>query len=166
MKLPYSWLTELTGIKWPVERVADRLTLCGIACEDIQSTASALEKVVVGQVLELHAVQGADKIKRALVSIGKETLQVICGAPNVAVGQKVPVATIGAKLANGMEIKQARIRGVQSSGMICSESELGISNDHSGIMVLNGNARLGAELVKVLDYEDYVMTFELTPNRG
>ena len=166
MKLPYSWLTELTGIKWPVVKVADKLTLCGIACEDVQSTSACLDKVVVGQVLELNAVEGADKIKRAVVSVGKEKLQVICGAPNVAVGQKVPVATIGAKLAGGMEIKQARIRGVDSFGMICSESELGISTDHSGIMVLNGNAKLGTPLVKVLDYNDYIMTFELTPNRG
>jgi len=146
--------------------MGDRLTLCGVACEDVQATAASLEKVVVGKVVELHPVEGADKIKKAVVTVGKESFDVICGAPNVAVGQKVPVATIGAKLANGMEIKRVRIRGVESSGMICSESELGISNDHSGIMVLNGNAPIGTPLVKVLDYDDYIMTFELTPNRG
>ncbi len=166
MKLPYSWLVELTGLKWPAAKMADRLTLCGTACEDVLPTAPALENVVVGKVLELHPVEGADKIKKAVVTVGKESLDVICGAPNVAVGQKVPVATIGAKLANGMEIKRVRIRGVESFGMICSESELGISNDHSGIMVLNGNATVGAPLVKILDYDDYIMTFELTPNRG
>ncbi len=166
MKLPYSWLVELTGLKWPAAKMAERLTLCGVACEDVHPTSRAIEKVVVGKVLELHPVEGADKIKRAVVTVGKESFDVICGAPNVAVGQKVPVATIGAKLANGMEIKRVRIRGVESSGMICSESELGISNDHSGIMVLDGKAALGAPLVKVLDYNDYVMTFELTPNRG
>jgi phenylalanyl-tRNA synthetase beta chain len=166
MKLPYSWLIELTGLRWPVGKVAERLTLCGIACEDIQSTSTGLGKVVVGRVLELHPIQGADKIKRALVSIGKETLQIICGAPNVAVGQKVPVAMVGAKLANGMEIEHARIRGIDSSGMICSESELGISDVHSGIMVLNGNTKEGLSLVEALDYDDHIMTFEITPNRG
>lgn len=166
MKLPYSWLVELTGVKWPAAKMADSLTLCGVACEDIQPTAPALEKVVVGQILELHAVEGADKIKRAVVTVGQGSFDVICGAPNVAVGLKVPIATIGAKLANGMEIKHARIRGVESFGMICSESELGISNDHSGIMVLNGQAKVGAPLAKALDYDDYIMTFELTPNRG
>ncbi len=166
MKLPYSWLIELTGLKWPAQKVADCLTLGGLACEDVHSTAAALEKVVVGKIVELHPVEGADKIKKAVVTIGKETLDVICGAPNVAVGQKVSVATIGAKLANGQEIRKVRIRGVESSGMICSESELGISNDHSGIMVLNGNAAVGVPLAKALDYDDYIMTFELTPNRG
>ncbi len=166
MKLPYSWLVELTGLKWPAEKMAERLTLCGTACEDVQSTAASLEKVVVGKVLELHPVEGADKIKKVVVTIGKESFDVICGAPNVAVGQKVPVATIGAILANGMEIKRVKIRGVESFGMICSESELGISNDHSGIMVLNESAKVGTPLVKFLDYYDYIMTFELTPNRG
>lgn len=166
MKLPYSWLVELTGLTWPVTKMADRLTLCGIACEDVQPTAPSFEKVVVGQVVELHTVEGADKIKKAVVTIGQQTFDVICGAPNVAVGQKVPVATIGAKLANGMEIKRVRIRGVESFGMICSEAELGISSDHSGIMVLNGSAKIGTPLIKALDYDDYVMTFELTPNRG
>ncbi len=166
MKLTYSWLVELTGIQWPAAKMADRLTLCGTACEDVRPTAPALEKVVVGKVLTLHPVEGADKIKKAVVSVGKESIEVICGASNVAVGQKVAVATIGAILVNGMEIKKVRIRGVESSGMICSESELGISNDHSGIMVLSENSPVGTPLVKVLDYDDYIMTFELTPNRG
>ncbi len=166
MKLPYSWLVQLSGLKWPAAKMADRLTLCGTACEDVLPTARTLDKVIVGKVLELHAVEGADKIKRAVVTVGKESFDVICGAPNVAAGQRVPVATIGAKLANGMEIKRAKIRGVESFGMICSESELGLSNDHSGIMVLDINAKVGVPLVKFLDYDDYVMTFELTPNRG
>jgi len=166
MKIPYSWLIELTGLKWPVEKVSERLTLCGIACEEVQSTAASLDKVVVGKVVDLQPVQGADKIKKAVVNTGAENFDVICGAQNVAVGQKVPVATIGAKLANGMEIIKARIRGIESFGMICSEAELGISNDHSGIMVLDSNASIGTPLVKALDFNDYIMTFELTPNRG
>ncbi|MEE8404450.1 MAG: phenylalanine--tRNA ligase subunit beta, partial [candidate division Zixibacteria bacterium] len=166
MKLPYSWLVELTGSKWPAEEMGDRLTLCGTACEDIEPTARYFDKVVVGKVLDIKPVSGADKIRQATVDIGKEMLDLVCGAPNLKVGQKVPVAKLGAKLTGGLEIKKTRIRGIESSGMICSESELGISLDHAGILVLDDKCRVGMSLAKALDYDDYIMTFELTPNRG
>jgi len=166
MKLPYSWLVELTGSKWPAEEMGDRLTLCGTACEDIEPTARYFDKVVVGKVLDIKRIPGADKIRQATVDIGKEKLYLVCGAPNIKSGQKVPVATIGAKLAGGIGIKKASIRGIESSGMICSESELGISQDHAGILVLDDRCRVGISLVKALDYDDFIMTFELTPNRG
>ncbi len=166
MKISYRWLLELTGIDWPVQTVADRLTLCGLACEEVTPTGTNLVGVVVGEVKELNSVEGASKIRRAVVDIGSEHLQVICGAPNVAVGMKVPVALIGAKLSGGMRIEKVTIRGVESSGMICSEAELGISNDHSGIMVLDPGARIGAPLVEHLEYDDYILGLELTPNRG
>jgi phenylalanyl-tRNA synthetase beta chain len=166
MQISYQWLKELTGLNWPVEEVADRLTLCGIAAEEIIPTAKHLRNVVVGEVLSLDEVPGASKIRKAVVNIGSGQLTLICGAPNVAVGQKVPVATIGAVMANGMEIKKVTIRGVESSGMICSESELGISNDHSGIMVLERSAQIGQPLAEHLDFDDYIIGFEVTPNRG
>ena len=106
------------------------------------------------------------KIRLATVNVGSETLDLVCGAPNVAVGQKVPVALLGAKMAGGMEIKKVKIRGVESCGMICSETELGISDDHSGILVLDPEATIGQPLVEPLDYDDYILVFELTPNRG
>ncbi|MBK7141065.1 MAG: phenylalanine--tRNA ligase subunit beta [bacterium] len=166
MQVSYLWLKELTGLDWSAEEMADRLTLCGIANEEIISTARYLDKVVVGEVLEVHPVEGASKIQRTVVNIGREKLQVICGAPNVAVGQKVPVALVGAKMNGGMEIKQAKIRGVESFGMICAEDELGISNDHAGIMVLDPNAPVGVPLKEFLDFDDHILGFELTPNRG
>lgn len=166
MKISYLWLKELTGVTWSPEELANRLTLCGIACEEIIPTAKYFGNVVVGEVISLEEVAGASKIKKAVVNTGAERLQVICGAPNVAVGQKVPVALIGAKMANEMEIKKVVIRGVESSGMICSESELGISEDHSGIMVLESDAPIGKPLAEFLDYDDYILGFEITPNRG
>ena len=166
MKISYKWLLELTGLDWPVEKVADSLTLCGTACEDIEATARYLGKVVVGNVVELKSIEGASKIRLARVDAGGDLLDIVCGAPNVAVGQKVPVALIGAKLAGDFEIEKAKIRGVESTGMICSERELGFSDDHSGIMVLNEDAPVGRALVDYLDYDDYILTFELTPNRG
>ncbi|MFZ1685140.1 MAG: phenylalanine--tRNA ligase subunit beta [Candidatus Zixiibacteriota bacterium] len=166
MQISYQWLKELTGLSWPVDDVAEKLTLCGIAAEEVIPTAKHLKNVVVGEVLALAEVPGASKIRKATVNIGSSTFDLICGAPNVAVGQKVPIALIGAVMANGMEIKKVTIRGVESSGMICSESELGISNDHAGIMVLDPSAPVGKPLAEFLDYDDYIIGFEVTPNRG
>ena len=166
MKISYKWLLELTGIDWPVQEVADRLTLCGTACEEIIPIAQYMKNVVVGEVVNLQPIKGADKIRQATVTVGTETLDLVCGAPNVAVGQKVPVATLGAELAGGLVIKKAKIRGIESSGMICSPAELGLSEDHSGIMVLEPSAVPGTPLVEALDADDYILGFELTPNRA
>jgi len=157
---------ELTGLDWSAHEMEERLTLCGTACEEVEPTAMYMDKVVVGVVLDLQPIEGADKIRKVLVDIGGEKLDVVCGAPNVAVGQRVPVALVGARLAGGFEIKKAKIRGVESRGMICSEMELGISADHSGIMVLEPDANPGTPLVEHLGYDDYILSFELTPNRA
>lgn len=166
MKVSYQWLKELTGLDWSVEEMADRLTLCGTACEEIVSMGRYLDKVVVGEVTDVQPIPKADKIKRATVSTGSDTLDLVCGAPNVAVGQKVAVALEGAELAGGIKIKKTKIRGVESRGMICAEDELGLSEDHSGIMVLSGDAVPGSPLIDHLHLDDYIMGFELTPNRA
>ncbi|MDD5425908.1 MAG: phenylalanine--tRNA ligase subunit beta [candidate division Zixibacteria bacterium] len=165
MKVSYKWLLELTGLDWPVEKVAERLTLSGTACEEIIPLSKYLDKVVVGEVIDLQKIEGADKIKKATVVTGREKYDLVCGAPNVAVGQKVPVALLGARLAGDITIKKVKIRGVESIGMICSERELGLSDDHSGIMVLDGKAVPGTSVIDELDLDDYIMNFELTPNR-
>ncbi len=166
MKVSYQWLIELTGLDWSVDKVADRLTLCGTACEDVVATDRYLDKVVVGEVTDLQPIKGADKIRLATVNLGSESFELVCGAPNVAVGQKVPVASLGANLAGDIVIKKAKIRGIESCGMICSERELGMSEDHSGILVLDASAEIGMPMAKHLDYHDYILDFELTPNRG
>jgi phenylalanyl-tRNA synthetase beta chain len=166
MQVSYLWLRELTGLTWSAQEMADRLTLAGCACESLEATATNLNNVIVARVTALEPVAGASKIQKATVDTGREQLAVICGAPNVAVGQKVPLAVIGAKLAGDMEIKKVTIRGVESSGMICSEKELGISADHSGIWVLEPDAPVGKPLAEYLEFDDYIMGFEITPNRG
>jgi len=166
MKVSYRWLRELTGLDWSPEEMGDRLTLAGTSCEYIEPTAGYMDNVVVGRVVELSGIEGTDKIKKAIVDDGAGRYDVVCGALNVAAGQKIAFARIGAKLAGDFVIKKARIRGVESSGMICSERELGISDDHSGIIVLDDDAPVGTPLVEYLDYDDYILTFELTPNRG
>ncbi len=166
MKVSFNWLKELTGLDWSVEETEHRLTMCGTACEEVIAADRYMDRVVVGEVVELLPIEGASKIKLARVNVGNETLDSVCGAPNVATGQKVPTALIGARLAEGFEMKKTRIRGVESQAMICSERELGISQDHSGILVLDDDAPVGTPLVEYLDFHDYMLTFELTPNRA
>jgi phenylalanyl-tRNA synthetase beta chain len=166
MKISYRWLLELTGLDWTVEEVAHRLEMSGTACEQIEPTARYMDRVVVGEVVELAPIAGASKIQLARVNIGSEVLNSVCGAPNVAVKQKVPVALVGARLADDFELKKVTIRGVKSAAMICSERELGLSDDHSGIMVLDPEAPVGKPLAEYLEYDDYILSFELTPNRA
>jgi len=165
MKVSYKWLLELTGLDWPAEELGDRLTLCGTACEYIDHLAEHMNNVFVAEVHELNPIEGADKIRLATVDTGEEKLDVVCGAPNVAAGQKIALARIGAELAGGMKIKKTKIRGIESVAMICSERELGMSDDHAGILVLGDDAKVGQPLVEYLDFDDYRLTFELTPNR-
>jgi len=157
---------ELTGLDWPVEVVAERLTLSGTACEDIVPTARYMDKVIVAEVVDLQPIAGADKIRKAVLNTGAEKLDVVCGAPNVEVGQKVPLALVGARLAGEIEVRKVKIRGIESSGMICSEKELGMSDDHSGIIVLEQDAVPGRQLVEQLDFDDYILDIELTPDRA
>ncbi|MBD3258112.1 phenylalanine--tRNA ligase subunit beta, partial [candidate division GN15 bacterium] len=167
MKISYSWLKELTGLEWSVDDVADRLTLCGTACEEIEPMARYLDKVVVGEITGLQPIEGADKIRKATVNLGTESLDLVCGAPNAAVGQKVAVALEGAELNKGIKIKKTKIRGVESRAMICALDELGLYDDHSGIIVLPADTKVGQPVSEALELDDdYILTFELTPNRA
>jgi len=166
MKISCDWLKELTGLDCSAEEMAEMLTRIGLACDDIISTSRFMKNVVVGQILEISPVEGASKIQKTLVDVGSDKLQIICGAPNIKVGQKVPVAMIGAEMAGGLIIKKAKIRGVESYGMICSESELDLSSEHDGILVLDTNAKIGTDIATHLDYNDFILDLEITPNRG
>ena len=146
MKYSYNWLKELSGTKMSVEKLADNLMLHSFEIEGIEKLEN-LKDVVVGEIMEISKHPNADKLRIAKVNIGKEVLQIVCGAPNIEVGQRVPVALVGAKLpasplggSKGFEIKEAEIRGVKSLGMLCAEDELGLGTDHSGIMILKAIA--------------------------
>ncbi|HWR82334.1 MAG TPA: phenylalanine--tRNA ligase subunit beta [Candidatus Deferrimicrobium sp.] len=166
MKLSYEWLKELTGLDWPVEVAAQRLTLCGTNCEEVVPAARFMDRVIVGQVTEVQPINETSNLQLARVNIGSEILDSVCGAPNVAGGQKVAVALAGAMLEGDVEIEPTLVGGVMSSAVICSERETGISSDHSGIMILDDDAPVGAPLAAYLDFDDFIMSFELTPNRG
>ncbi len=175
MKISYNWLKQFVNLDWDAEKAGELLTDLGLEVEGIetyQSVKGGLEGVVVGQVLNCEKHPNADKLKITKVDLGSgEPVQIVCGAPNVAAGQKVPVATIGTKLydAEGKEwtIKKGKIRGEESHGMICAEDELGLGESHDGIMVLDANISVGTKASEIFDIEnDDVFEIGLTPNRA
>ncbi|MDR3134271.1 MAG: phenylalanine--tRNA ligase subunit beta [Prevotellaceae bacterium] len=174
MKISYNWLKDYLPVTDTPERVAEVLTSIGLEVEAIErreAVKGGLQGVVVGEVLECAPHPDADKLHVTKVNIGAgEPLQIVCGAPNVVAGQKAPVATIGTTIyfANGDEvkIKKSKLRGVESMGMICAEDELGLGNNHDGIMVLPPEAAPGTPLSEWLALEsDTVFEIGLTPNR-
>jgi len=165
MQLPYSWIKELADIPWPAVELAERLTLAGAETEASPVLEKGFANICVGQIEGIEKIGGTDHLAKARVNLGEEKIQVVCGAPNARPGQKVVVAKVGAELQGGLKIKKSKIRGVESNGMICAEDELGLSDDHSGIMVLEDDVPIGAPINDVLKIDDYILKLDLTPNR-
>jgi len=166
MKVSLKWLRELVDVKLGVEELSRVLTMAGLEVEEVTPVASAFSGIVVAHVKSVAPHPNADKLRVTEVDAGTgETLTIVCGAPNVAAGQKVPCAVVGAKLPN-LEIRKAKLRGVESSGMLCSARELGLSEDHEGLLVLEPDAPVGRDIREHLDLDDAYLTLKLTPNRG
>ena len=136
MRVSIAWLREWLGVGLDVRSVATRLTMAGLEVEAAEPAAPPLPGIVVGEVLECGRHPDADALSLCRVSSGTEVLQIVCGAPNVRAGMKAPLATLGATLPGGMEIRKAKLRGVESFGMLCSARELGLAEDASGLMEL------------------------------
>ncbi|MEE8483958.1 MAG: phenylalanine--tRNA ligase subunit beta, partial [Nitrospinota bacterium] len=166
MLFSYLWLNEWIDHKLSPEELADGLTSLGIETGIVTDNRGKFGKIVVGHVESLEKHPEADKLVVCEVSTGEKSFSIICGAPNVAKGQKVALAIEGATLKNGIRVKAKRIRNVLSEGMICSEAELGISEDHEGIMVLDDECVPGQPLAKYVEVEDVILEVDLTPNRG
>ncbi|RIV41989.1 phenylalanine--tRNA ligase subunit beta [Flagellimonas pelagia] len=175
MKISYNWLKQFLHIDWDSQKTGELLTDLGLEVEGIsnfESVKGSLKGIVVGHVLTCVQHPNADRLKLTTVDIGQETpLQIVCGAPNVAAGQKVPVATIGTTLytkeGEAWVIKKGKIRGEESQGMICAEDEIGLGSSHDGIMVLNEELKPGTPCSKIFDVEDdEVFEIGLTPNRA
>ncbi|MEQ3499311.1 phenylalanine--tRNA ligase subunit beta [Tenacibaculum sp. SSH1-16] len=175
MKISYNWLQQFLQTDWEAEKTGELLTDLGLEVEGIETVESikgSLKGVVVGEVLTCEKHANADKLKVTTVDLGNGTpVQIVCGAPNVAAGQKVPVATVGTMLydekGEGFKIKKGKIRGEESHGMICAEDELGLGQSHDGIMVLDENLAPGTPCSEVFNIEtDYVFEIGLTPNRA
>lgn len=164
MKVSYRWLKEYVDFPWSPTELAEALTMAGLEVEGVENLAPDLDKVYVGEVLSVEAHPNGN-LKVCQISIGEKILQIVCGAPNVAVGQKVPVAVEGCKLPDGMEIKATELRGVMSYGMACSEKELGLGDDHSGLMVLPDEVEPGQDLVTALGLDDQVLDVSVYANR-
>ena len=175
MKISYNWLKQFLQIDWDQDKTSELLTELGLeveGVETIESVKGGLKGVVIGEVLTCDQHPNADRLKLTTVDIGgEEPLQIVCGAPNVAKGQKVPVATIGTILydqnGEGFKIKKGKIRGEESHGMICAEDELGLGSSHEGIMILDKNLKVGTQAASVFNIEtDQVFEIGLTPNRA
>ncbi len=175
MKISYSWLKQFLNIDLDVVEVGEILTDLGLeveGIEDFESVKGGLKGVVVGKVLTCEKHPNADRLKVTTVDLGTgEPVQIVCGAPNVAAGQKVPVATVGTKLyddkGESFTIKKGKIRGEVSFGMICAEDELGLGDDHDGILVLDEETEVGVGAAELFEVEnDKVFEIGLTPNRA
>ena len=173
MNISYQWLKRFLSVDLDPKRVDELLTDTGLEVEGVQEVESVkggLRGVVVGEVLTCEQHPNADRLRVTTVNIGAdEAVQIVCGAPNVTVGQKVPVATVGTVLypsGEELKIKKGKIRGEVSLGMICAEDELGLGNGHDGIMVLDGSLKPGTPCAEVFNIEsDYIFEIGLTPNR-
>lgn len=166
MKVSYNWLKDYLDIPMNAHQLADRLSLVGLEVEEVIERRADFPLVVVGRVLAVDNHPNANRLKLCKVTIGEEELSIVCGAPNVASGQTVPVAKIGASLPSGLKIQKSKIRGINSEGMICSEAELGLTDQSDGIWILPDNLPLGAPLDKALDWKtDYIYDIAVTPNR-
>ena len=166
MLISLKWLRTIVDCDAPPDEIAHRLTMAGLEVEAIEPFQFGLERVVVGRIQNIEQHPHAENLKVCKVQIPDHTLEMVCGAPNVAVGQIVPLALDGACLLDGEEVRSTEIHGVLSQGMICSERELGLGEDASGIMVLDSNLQLGTPLAEALELDDVIFDIGITPNRA
>jgi phenylalanyl-tRNA synthetase beta chain len=173
MQFPESWLRSFVSPQLTTVELAHALTMSGLEVEDLRPIAPPTSKIVVGQVLSVEKHPNADKLNVCAVDAGTgTTLQIVCGAPNVAPGIKVPCALVGAELAPAEEggapfaIKLSKLRGIESQGMLCSARELKLSEDHSGLMILPPDTVIGEDIRKVLNLDDTIFEVKLTPNKA
>lgn len=174
MRISHQWLKEYIDFKLTPEKLAEGLSMLGLEVEGYERLDEQFRHMVVGEVVERAKHPNADRLTLCRVNIGKEVLDIVCGAPNVATGQKVAVALVGATIPQNQHdpdgrpfvLERAKIRGVESNGMICSAYELGLGDDADGILVLDGKAKVGMPLAQYLGKTDVVYELEITANRG
>lgn len=166
MILSENWLREWVNPDLDTEALAHRLTMAGLEVDSITPLAEGLSGVVVAEITAAEQHPDADKLRVCAVNTGAETVQIVCGAPNAAAGLKAPLAQPGGRLPGGIKIKKAKLRGVESQGMLCSGAELGLSDDHDGLLSLAADAPVGTPIEDYLDLDDRLIEIGLTPNRA
>jgi len=165
MKVSYNWLKEYVDFDYSPAELAKELTLAGLEVDKIETQGEAIAEIEVGLIKEINEHQNADKLLVCQVDVGDENLQIVCGANNIKAGDKVPVARVGTVMPNGMEIKETKLRGVLSKGMLCSTDELNLPDDGvDGIYILSDDLTVGNKLVKELELDDIILEIDLTPN--
>ena len=160
------WLRDWISTDLSATQIAERLTHAGLEVDGVANLPGKVENLVIGQVKSVAKHPDADRLNLTQVDVGDQVLEIVCGAANVREGMLVAVAMIGAKLPNGLKIKKAKVRGVESMGMLCSASELGLEDDSSGILDLDEDATLGGRVDEYLGLDDALIDIDLTPNRG
>ena len=166
MKFSESWLRQLVDPAISVEDLVSQVTMAGLEVDGVEAVAPRISGVVVGEIISVQQHPDADKLRVCQVLCASEQFQVVCGAPNARVGIKVPFARVGALLPGDFKIKKAKLRGVESFGMLCAQDELGLGDEASGLWELPADAPVGTNLVEYLDLDDMIIEVDLTPNRG
>jgi phenylalanyl-tRNA synthetase beta chain len=167
MRFSVNWLKQWVRLDMNAAQLAEKLTAAGLEVDSVEPVAAAFSGVVVAEIESCAPHPQADKLSVCTVHDGgSERLQIVCGAPNARAGIRVPLARVGAEIGPEMKIKKARLRGVESQGMLCSARELGLSEDHSGLLELPADAPLGEDFRQWLALDDYSIEIDLTPNRA
>jgi len=166
MKFGESWLRHAVNPSISTEELVAQVTMAGLEVDAVESAAPEMSGVVVGEIVSVEQHPDADKLRVCQVAGGGEIAQVVCGAPNARAGIKVPFATVGAKLPGDFNIKKAKLRGVESFGMLCAQTELQLGDDDDGLWELPTDATVGSDLIDYLELNDNIIEVDLTPNRG
>ncbi|WP_422133200.1 MULTISPECIES: phenylalanine--tRNA ligase subunit beta [unclassified Endozoicomonas] len=166
MKFSEQWLRQWVALEADTQELVDKITMAGLEVDDVDPVAGEFSGVVVGEIVACEQHPDADKLRVTRVSTGSEEFQVVCGAPNARVGIRVPFATVGSVLPGNFKIKKAKLRGVESFGMLCAEEELGMAESSDGLMELPADATVGQDIREYLSLDDRIIDVDLTPNRG
>ena len=166
MKFSESWLRQAVNPNISTEDLVAQVTMAGLEVDAVESAAPEMSGVVIGEIVSVEQHPDADKLRVCQVAGGGEIAQVVCGAPNARAGIKVPFATVGAKLPGDFKIKKAKLRGVESFGMLCAQTELQLGDDDDGLWELPVDATVGSDLIDYLELNDNIIEVDLTPNRG
>ena len=166
MKFSESWLRQSVNPSLSTDQLVAQITMAGLEVDAVEAAAPQISGVVVGEIISVEQHPDADKLRVCQVFSDGETSQVVCGAPNARAGIKVPFATVGAKLPGDFKIKKAKLRGVESFGMLCAQTELTLGDDDAGLWELPSDAPVGVDLIEYLELDDNIIEVDLTPNRG
>ena len=165
MKVSLNWLKDYVDIEMSPDELGNLLTMAGLEVEGIEPAGQSLNDIVVAKVIDVGPHQKADRLSLCRVDTGREIVQIVCGAPNLKEGSMVPLALPGTKLPDGTIVKESRIRGEISKGMLLAEDEMGLTDDHTGIMILPPDLSTGELLPSVFPLSDWTFNIEITPNR-